>query len=266
MEDPQFRILLQHLGLSWTGFRKVRKGVKKRICRHMQRLNCPNMGEYLLELERSSKVRSQCECLMTVSISRFFRDKGMWEALRKEILPGLIKTHVEKISIWSAGCASGEEVYSLKILWDTLIFPNTPLPELSITATDMNPIYLKRARDGIYPLSSLKEVPEHFLSKYFKPEGGGKRYSLKASLRNGISWQIHNLLFSIPESKFQIIFLRNNLLTYYEDEVKESALKNLLTHLCPSGFLIIGSHEKLPFETSELHHYGAFSYIFKKQD
>ena len=174
----------------------------------MQGLNCPNMGEYLLELERSSKVRSQCECLMTVSISRFFRDKGMWEALGKEILPGLLKAHAEKISIWSAGCASGEEVYSLKILWDTLIFPNTPSPELSITATDMNPIYLKRARDGIYPLSSLKEVPENFLSKYFKPEGGGKRYSLKASLRNGISWQMHNLLSCIPESEFQIIFLR----------------------------------------------------------
>ena len=208
MEDPEFRILLQHLGLSWTGFRKVRKGVKKRICRHMQGLNCPNMGEYLLELERSSKVRSQCEQLMTDSISRFFRDKGMWEALRKEILPGLIKTHVEKISIWSAGCASGEEVYSLRILWDTMIFPSTPSPELSITATDMNPIYLKRATDGIYPLSSLKEVPEHFLSNYFKPEGGGKRCSLKASLRNGISWQMRNFLSDIPESIFQISSVR----------------------------------------------------------
>jgi len=223
------------------------------------------MGEYLLELDNSGTVRNQCERLMTVSISRFFRDKGMWETLRKEILPGLLKTHVEKISIWSAGCASGEEVYSLKILWDTLIFPNTPSPELSTTATDMNPIHLKRARDGIYRLSSLKEVPEHFLSKYFKPEEEGKLYSIKASLKNGVSWQIHNLLSDIPESKFQIIFVRNNLLTYYEDEVKKPALKNLLTHLCPGGFLIIGSHEKLPFETSELRHYGAFSYIFKKQ-
>lgn len=264
MEDHQFRILLQHLGLSWAGYRKVRKGVKKRIRRHMQRLNCPNMGEYLLRLDKNSEVRSQCERLMTVSISRFFRDKGMWEALRKEILPGLIKTHVKKISILSAGCASGEEVYSLKILWDTLILPDMPSPELSITATDMNTICLKRARDGIYPLSSLKEVPEQLLSSYFKPEGGGKRYSLKASMRNGISWQMHNLLSFISESKFQIIFLRNNLLTYYEDKVKKSALKKLLTYLCPRGFLIIGSHEKLPFETSELRHYGAFSYIFKK--
>lgn len=111
MEDPEFRMLLGHLGLSWPGFRKVRKGVKKRVRRHMVKLNCSDVEEYLLELDRSIEVRRQCERLMTVSISRFFRDKGMWAVLGEEILRGLMNTHLEKISIWSAGCASGEEVY-----------------------------------------------------------------------------------------------------------------------------------------------------------
>lgn len=76
---------------------------------------------------------------------------------------------------------------------------------------------------------------------------------------------MHNLLTDIPESGFHIIFLRNNLLTYYVNKVKQPVMKNLLTRLCPGGFLIIGSHEKLPFETFGLSQYRAFSYIFKKQ-
>lgn len=195
----------------------------------------------------------------------FFRDKGMWAVLGEEILRGLMNRHLEKISFWSAGCASGEEVYSLKILWDTLLLTDRPSPVLSITATDVNPVCLKRAKDGVYPLSSLKEVPERLLSKYFQFQEKGKCYSINASLKNGISWRMHNLLTDIPESGFHIIFLRNNLLTYYVDEVKQPVMKKLLTRLRPGGFLIIGSHEKLPFETFGLSQYRAFPYIFKKQ-
>lgn len=264
MDDLQFRRLLHHLGLSWTGYRKVRKGVKKRVSRHMVALNCSNMAQYLIELDRSKEVRDECDRLMTVSISRFFRDKGMWEFLLAEILPGLIEENPEKISVWSAGCASGEEVYSLKIISDPVLSSNGPSPELIITATDMNPLYLERARTGLYPESSLKEIPEGLRSNYFHPKEGGKYYRIKDLLKRGLIWRVHNFLSSTLEARFQIIFLRNNLLTYYQDEIKRAALKRMLASLCPGGFLIIGSHETLPFETPELYNYGSLSYIFRK--
>ncbi len=121
MNDQHFHQLLQHLGLSWRGYRKVRKGVKKRICRHMYQLGCRDVSTYLLKLDKNEDARLQCEQNMAVSISRFFRDRKLWETLEKEILPELIEKHREKIAVWSAGCACGEEVYSLKILWGRLI-------------------------------------------------------------------------------------------------------------------------------------------------
>jgi len=110
MDDLQFQELLQYLGLSWRGYRKVRKGVKKRIRRHMHLLGCHDVSEYLAELEKDDDVKKQCELMMTVSISRFFRDQMLWQVLENEILPGLIQVYKEKLLVWSAGCACGEEV------------------------------------------------------------------------------------------------------------------------------------------------------------
>ena len=86
MDDHQFRRLLHHLGLSWTGYRKVRKGVKRRISHHMLRLDCPDMAGYLHVLERNTETKAECKRLMTVSISRFFRDRRLWDLLQEEIL------------------------------------------------------------------------------------------------------------------------------------------------------------------------------------
>lgn len=264
MDDVQFRKLLHHLGLSWTGYRKVRKGVKKRISRHMKVLNCFDMAGYLHELGRSEEARYECERLMAVSISRFFRDRKLWDLLFKEMLPELIEQYPQKILVWSAGCACGEEVYSLKILWDALKSHDRPLPTLEITATDTNPTTLERALVGLYPASSLKEVPEGMRSEYFHSEKEGKHYRIREALKMGLDWRVHNLLSGTLESQFHVVFLRNNLLTYYQDEIRRSVLKKVLTSLSIGGFLIIGSHETLPFETPELHGYGSLSYIFKK--
>lgn len=265
MDDRQFRRVLHYFGLSWTGYRKVRKGVKRRISRHMLELNCSDMAGYLHELDRNAEAREECKRLMTVSISRFFRDRQLWDLLHEEILPGLLEGNPETVSVWSAGCASGEEAYSLKIIYDSLESSIGPLPALEITATDMNPIYLERARIGRYPASSLKEVPEWLRTRFFHPEKSGNVFRIKDSQKSGISWGVHDLLSGPHEKKFQIILLRNNILTYYRDETKKAVLKDTLTSLCTGGLLIIGSHEKLPFEISAILHESPLSYLFKKK-
>jgi chemotaxis methyl-accepting protein methylase len=100
MEDQQFRQLLNYLGLSWRGYRRVRKGAKKRISRHMSDLGCQNMAAYLIELATNENARHICERLMTVSISRFFRDRKLWEILQSDIVPQLIERPQEKINVW----------------------------------------------------------------------------------------------------------------------------------------------------------------------
>ena len=264
MDDQQFRQLLNCFDFSWTGYRKIRKGVKKRISRHMKILGCRNISGYLTEIDQNEAVRQQCELLLTVSISRFFRDRKFWETLEKELLPEFFKKNSDRIKVWSAGCACGEEVYSLKIVWDcakkTVVRP----PKLEIIATDMNPTYLDRARAGIYSSSSLKEVTEEFQLKYFQQKRGKNLYMIRPVLGEGVSWKIHHLLSDPPGSGFDIIFLRNNVLTYYNNRLKNKAFKNVLAALAPFGLLIIGSHESLPFETADLTRVAPFPYVFRK--
>ena len=171
----------------------------------------------------------------------------------------------EKIKFWSAGCACGEEVYSFKIIWDLLSNDYLHVPNLEVLATDINPIYLDRARAGIYPSSSLKEVTKEFRSGYFKQKGGKKLFEVKASLKMGITWKNHHLLSDPPGSEYDIIFLRNNVLTYYQERLKKRAFRNVLESLAPCGILVLGSHETIPFETSDLTGVTPYSYVFRKE-
>ena len=264
MDDHQFRRLLEHLELSWPGYKKVRKGVKKRISRHMMELNCSDISGYLLELGRNVEARNECEQLMTVSISRFFRDKKLWEFLEGEIFPDLIKSEKDIISIWCAGCASGEEAYSLMILWEILKDQFDHIPRLQLLATDMNPLYLEKAKQGSYPKSSLKEASQEIQDRYFHSLKGGRRFEINPSLKGNISWLKHHLLEDPPEQEFQLIFLRNNLLTYYDEQIKVPAFRNIVESLAVGGFLIIGTHEKLLSGGSGLEPLGKWACIFVK--
>ena len=252
MDDDQFKILLDWWNFSWTGYRKVRKGVKKRISRHMQELNCSRMDAYLALLETRSAIREECEKRMTVSISRFWRDQNLWLGLEQDILPDLIKKEKKIIKIWSGGCARGEEVYSLKIIWDRLKAAYNSLPLLEITATDINPEYLEMARSGIYLISSLKALPDGVRNTYFAKIKGKHRFEVKSFLKANINWQLKHLFDGPPDFGFDIIFLRNNLLTYYRDALKKEVLLKVLTGLKTNGWLIIGSHEKIPADMPEL--------------
>jgi chemotaxis protein methyltransferase CheR len=266
MDDDQFRRLLNRFGLSWSGYRKVRKGVKKRIRRHMKALGCQDFEAYLTALDGDLALREKCEVLMTVSISRFFRDRGFWETLENQILPVIIPRDVERVKFWFAGCACGEEVFSFAILWDRLRDRFQVLPEIKMLATDINLVCLERAQKGLYSLSSLKEVPEDVRSKYFKRHGKANQYRIASSLERGISWRLHHLLHDPPDRNFHLIFLRNNLMTYYEDALKTPAFQKVVDCLVPSGVLIIGSHEKLPMEIKDLLPYRGYSYVFQSRD
>jgi chemotaxis methyl-accepting protein methylase len=265
MDDQQFRQLLNRFDFSWSGYRKIRKGVKKRIRRHMMALGCLNISDYLTKIDNNGDVKRQCELLLTVSISRFFRDLKLWEILENELLPKKINKNSDSIKIWSAGCASGEEVYSFKITWDRVIKHAVNPPTLDIIGTDMNPTYLARARAGVYSASSLKEATATIKHKYFQHEPGKNLYRVNPYLKKGILWHNHNLLSDPPGSDFDIIFLRNNILTYYKDGLKNVAFNTVLTGLSSDGLLIIGSHESLPSDLPDLTPITQLPYVFRKE-
>ena len=264
MHDDQFRQLLERFNFSWAGYRKVRKGVKKRISRHMQELNCPTMDVYLKQLDQCVAARQECERRMTVSISRFFRDRKLWRDLEDDILPRMIDTQKKIYRVWSAGCARGEEVYSFKIVWDRLVEKYDQVLELSITATDMHPNYIEQARTGIYTQGSMKEVPQIIRERYFEIGKYGRRFEVKALLKKGIDWKVQNIFADSPGSEFDIIFLRNNLLTYYKENKKKEGLGRIIKALAPAGWLIVGSHEKMPIGTRNIKRHNSIPWAYRQ--
>jgi chemotaxis methyl-accepting protein methylase len=264
MDDDQFRQLLDWFDFSWSGYRKVRKGVKKRISRHMQELKCPNINPYLDLLIKSAEVRQECEKRMTVSISRFFRDRKLWYDLEDDVLPRMIEREKKTLRVWSAGCARGEEVYSFRIVWDRLSKKFEQLPETEIVATDIHPVYIEKARAGVYAKSSMKEVPQEVREQYFDIRKSGNRFDIKAAFKRGIEWKVQDVFSDPPGFEFDIIFMRNNLLTYYKEAQKIKGLKGVVKALAPDGWLIVGSHEKLPSAVSNMQRHLSIPWAYRQ--
>ena len=212
----------------------------------MRTLGCLTVEEYIEILSLKTDIRAACRLHLTVSISRFFRDKRLWEGLENQFLPRLLSKNESRLQVWSCGCARGEEAYSLKIVWHRLRHSYPNLPKLKLWATDINPIYIDAAKKGVYGISSLKELPHSYIGQYFDKVVGKQRYILKPFLKSGIQFELNDSIEdSPPAPHFDIIFIRNNLLTYYRNPEKEITLKKVLSVLKPGGILIIGSHEKL---------------------
>jgi chemotaxis protein methyltransferase CheR len=229
----------------------------------MQELKCSNTEAYLDLLNNSDVVRKECERRMTVPISRFFRDRKLWLDLEKKILPPMIARNKKAIQVWSAGCARGEEVYSFKIIWDRIKEKYAHQVRLAITATDVNPDLIEKARAGIYTQSSLKEVPREIQKRYFEMPKSGNRFVLKAFVKEDIDWKVQDIFEDPPGAAFDIIFLRNNLLTYYQDPLKKEGLSTVVGALIQSGWLIVGSHEKLPPERFGLQRHELIPWAFR---
>lgn len=242
LNDDEFRRVLEHLDRPWAGFRKVRKGVKKRLRRHMQALGCISVETYLYLLDHQPEVRTACERHLIVTISRFFRDHRLWACLRDRLLPQLIDSLHGPLRAWSAGCANGEEPNSLAILWEEAATDRL----LMAIATDAGSQCLVRAQAAIYDRSSLKQVPEDLRLKYFEQTPAGRRFALKPLLKSKIRWQQRDLFDDPPPGRFHVIFLRNNLLTYYRGSAQIRAFEQIARTLVQGGYLIVGSHEHPP--------------------
>lgn len=258
LSDNEFRKLLEFFNRPWAGYRKVRKGVKKRVRRHMIELGCPTIDAYLKALAVEPELRAVCEQHLNVTISRFFRDRQLWKHIETNVLPDLIRRFDGTIRVWSAGCANGEEPYSLSILWVSLKIDRA----LEIVATDADASVLERARLGTYPQSSLKELPNDLKHQFFDRRRG--RFMIRAHCLPSIQWRRRNLFQTPPPGPYHLIFLRNNLLTYYQGAAMQKAFETIMDSLMPDGFLVVGSHEHLPPVKVGLQRNDACRWLYKK--
>jgi chemotaxis protein methyltransferase CheR len=231
-------------GLHWRPFQ--RRGVKRKIERRIIEIGFSNFDEYLLRVQEDPDEQSYLSKILTVTISRFFRDKKVFNLLENSIIPTIIKNKKEKdeFKLWSMGCASGEEAYSLLLLWKEKFEKVYPQIHLSILATDINEKLLERAKEGRYKKSSLKEVSNEVLRRFFKMENGF--YILDRLIRGSVEFKKHDIIHEEPFYGMDIVFCRNLAFTYFSKEYQMHVLKKISRSLREKMYFIIGKDEFLP--------------------
>jgi len=211
-------------------------------------------GDYYKWLVNNSERRDLHElvCSITTNKTSFFRNPKQMELLKNEVVPELSKinslTSKRKLKIWSAGCSSGEEAYSIAI--NCLeAKPAVNLSALSITATDIDSKILKKARIASYAPQKMKEVRQSIVDKYFmdkKNENSNTKLTLVSTVKSCVSFKEANLttLDTWPEETFDIIFCRN-VLIYMRKDYKINIIKNFYDKLNEGGYLFLGHSETL---------------------
>lgn len=246
MQDTECVAFLQwalpRLGFRWAGFRKVRRQVCKRVARRMAALGLDGTKAYRGYLERTPAEWRVLDALTHITISRFYRDRAVFDRLAADIFPVLARRRRGGVvRVWSAGCASGEEPYSLAILWRC---GGPGRPPLHIVATDADPAMIARARTGCYARGSLRDVPDSWPAKAF--ERSDDRYCVRPDYRGGVSFVQQDIRTEAPDGPFDVILCRNLVFTYFDEPLQRRVLTRLLTHLAAGGYLLVGRHEKLP--------------------
>lgn len=258
--------ILPQMGYRWAGFRKPRGQVIKRIQNRMQQLQLSGgYSQYKIYLQANPGEWKHLEKLCDVTISKFFRDRALWDYLRRDLLENLLLTNDNReVNIWSAGCCNGEEPYSITITVE-MIAEEYPLKRpVSILASDRNRQVLDRAKKRKYPAGALKELTEDEINSYFnKPKGKDEVYTLQSRLTKNVEFEIRDIRTSLPDQTFDILFCRNLAFTYFNQKEQESFLSRIKSKIKPGCWLVIGSNEQLP-SNDWLERYHRSHPIFRK--
>ena len=238
---------LPHLHMRWQGFRKVRGQVCKRIGRRLEELALPDLKKYRMYLEDNPLEWHILDSMCRITISRFYRDKAIFHALRAKIFPELLenarRAGEKNLFCWCLGAASGEEPYSVSLLWDFSGLKKQGV-DLKILATEVDQRMINRARKGCYPASSIRELPSTLRTRVFTRKD--ETFCLKEQYRARVQFQQQDIRNVLPDSNFHLILCRNLVFTYFSRELQERIARQILLRLKPGGVLLIGIHEELP--------------------
>jgi chemotaxis protein methyltransferase CheR len=246
--------ILPRLHLRWRGFRRVRRQVCRRLQRRLQELDLPDLAAYLTYLDQHPQELASLDACCRITISRFYRDRGLFQLLERELLPQTAwqaqRDGRSALRIWSAGCGAGEEPYTLAILWAHSRQPAIMRTTPELLATDADPVMLQRARTACYPFSSLRELPTDWREAAFRHADGS--FCLHERYRQAVHFVRHDIRTTPPDGPFDLVLCRNLAFTYFDDELQRETAARIAAVLHQDGLLVLGAHEQLPREATEL--------------
>lgn len=244
---------LPRLGFRCAGFHRVRGQVCKRIGRRLQTLGLPDPDAYRRLLEADPGEWEKLDSFCRITISRFRRDRQVFEWLEQTALPGLACSALAQdravLSCWSAGCGGGEEPYTLRILWDLCLAVRFPAIRFDVVATDASPAMLARAQRAVYQAGTLRELPESQVADAFIRVQG--EYRLRREFRTGIRFLRQDIRQRMPRGPFDLVLCRNLVFTYFDEAGQRRILRRIARRMIAGGILLIGRNERLPLDSSD---------------
>ncbi|MCU0535584.1 MAG: protein-glutamate O-methyltransferase CheR [Hydrococcus sp. Prado102] len=244
--EREFEALLDYLkherGCDLSGYKRTT--LERRLQHRMQEINVVSYQDYIQYLQNHSEELKTLLDTVFINVSSFFRDRDIWDYLASSIIPRIIasKELDEPIRVWSAGCALGQEVYSLAILLAEALGIESYLERVQFYATDVDEDAIKQARFATYNDREVMGLPRDLLDKYFEQTEQG--YVFDRILRSKIVFGCHNLTQDAPMSQIDLLFCRN-VLMYFDKEAQASILVRFHFALKNLGFLVLGKSETL---------------------
>jgi two-component system CheB/CheR fusion protein len=246
LPEEQFETLLEYLrdrrGFDFTGYKRT--SLARRVKRRMQEMQIESPVDYVDYLEVHPEEFIHLFNTNLINVTDFFRDPPDWEYLRKEILPLIFqgKNPSDPVRIWSAGCAAGQEAYTLAMLLAEAHRSDLVSGRIKIYATDVDEEALTQARHGDYGAEEMKSVSEDLRERYF--ERNDQRYVFRRDLRRAVIFGRHDLVQDAPISHIDLLVCRNTMI-YFNRETQQRILNHFRFALNEGGFLFLGKSELL---------------------
>jgi two-component system CheB/CheR fusion protein len=256
-EDDQqaadFEVFLKYLSSSrhfdFTAYKRA--SLRRRVDKRMQVVSVSSYSDYTDYLEVHPEEFTELFNTILINVTSFFRDPPAWELLAEEVVPRILaaKRQGDAIRIWSAGCASGEEAYSLAMIFAEAMGEPDFRRRVKIYATDVDEDALNTARQATYTTKDLAAVPEELRTRYF--DGANGRHTFHKDLRRAVIFGRHDLLNDAPISRIDLLVCRNTLM-YLNSEGQGRVLSRFFFALSNGGVLFLGKAETLLTHTSAL--------------
>ena len=256
--DDSFGLLLDRIrersGIDFSTYKTAT--IARRLAGRMSAVGSASVAEYAALVEHDVAEYDRLVGSLLIKVTEFFRDPRLWDHLRERVLPGLIDDARRKgreLRIWSAGCSSGEEAYSIAMTVAETIRDHPQPLEVRIFATDVDGAAIAFARRGLYPPGSLRNVPVALRNRYFVRSGAG--FQVAKRLRSQVIFGEHDLSTRVPFPRVDLLLCRN-VLIYFTPGLQRTTLETFAFSLRPEGRLVLGPSETvavLPESYAEEH-------------
>ncbi len=226
--------------------------VERRVATRLNSLNLHTYSQYLRHLDENPTEWAKLLDSLTINVTEFFRDATVFRLFREQIVPDIIarksRSRQRMIRVWSAGCSTGEETYSVAMCFLSEMGLRADDFILSVTGTDLDSQALGTAKAGEYDLSRLKDIPDPYRRQFL--ELGATTFRITPEVRNCTRFRYLNLFDDAPISVVDAIFCRN-VFIYFTREQQARTLDIFMRSLAHGGYLVLGRSEKLAISVSD---------------